>query len=356
MPNRRVSLWIVLGSVLLATAHGVRAEEPAPEDQAIDTIRALPQIGASDQRRILEWVQIQVDKVANAPKEGRQAAAAAFRKTLRTQFDNQADTPAFRAQLRAQVAQIAVTKFADPKLDRWVGFAVGRAMVDFNALESVPGLLAGLKSPEESIRFLCAEGLSALISTLPGEKAQFDQAVVALREAGQAESSPVVLSRIYAALAYPNQIPAVFESYLALFEKRLAARRSTKAMADGAEIEAYEFFRTAAVLQALTAEQKAQLARPLAVFLRLDAERYDTAGLTFAEIDRIERSLDGAEAVLAEIAPGGKGGKIRDEIGNAGYESRAAVRAEAYNWVGNPAGGEPGALNSPPFNVPPGAP
>lgn len=354
MPIRRICS--LCGVLVLVSTTVARAQQPATEDQTIDTIRTLPQIGDGDRRRIQEWVDVQIDKVSGAPKEARQVAAGTFRSSLKAQFDNAADTPAFRSALRAQLAQSTVSRAADPKFDRWVGFAMVRTMVDFNGVETVPGFVAGLKSPEEVIRYLSADGLAGLNASLPGDKEKFDQAIAALRAAGENETSLVVLSRTYAALAHPAQIPAVFDAYMAIFDKRVVGRRAAAGAGAGGEVEAYEFFRNPAVLAALSPEQKSKLAAALAVFLRADAERYDTPNLAFDELDRLERALDGAESIAAELAGAGKGGKIRDEIGGGGHDGNANVRAEAYKWVGNPVTKDKGALNEAPFNVPVGAP
>lgn len=333
------------------------------EDENVNTIRQLSQISAADQRRIADWVQVQVDTLAAIPGEERQTAAAAFRKTFKTQYENPANSPPFKAQLAAQTATIAALQFGDANLDQWIAYALPRVLVDMGGIETSPGLFAGLKSKHEPTRFLCAEGLSALKSVITSDKAKLDQAVAALKEAGLAESSPIVLGRIYLTLAYPTQVPTVFDSYIAIFEKRLTDRRAGAVTADGAEVEAFEFFRTSGVLAALNQNQKEQLARPLAVFLRMNAERYTTpalgrdgTGLDFYEVDRLERSMDSVEAVLAELVGAGKGGKIRDEIAAAGQDRQAEVLAEAYKWVGDPQSKEPGALNTAPWNVALGAP
>ncbi len=355
MPERKRGPFLLVLFISYGAACNASAQEPGLEEQTIDTIRQLPQISVSDQRRIGDWVQSQLDKLTASAKESRQTAAAAFRTALKSQFDNANNSVPFKAQLAAQTAGLAASKFADPKLEPWVGYAVARVLADFDKVDTLPGLLAGLKSPLESVRYLCVKGLSSQKANLAAEKDKLDQTLAALREAGLVETSPVVLGRLYLALAYVNQVPAVFDVYLAIFEKRLTQRRAGTMTADGAEIEAWEFFRNPAVLGALNADQKAQLARPLAVFVRLDAERYGATGLDFYELDRLERSLEALESILAELAPG-KGGKIRDELAAAGHDRCAEILAETAKWIGSAQSPEPGALNAPPFNVPPGAP
>ena len=347
----------VLGVPLLLVGP-VMAQDSIPEDEMISTIRQLPQISPADQRRIADWVHRQVEKLAATPDAGRQAAAVAFRKNFKTQYENPANSPPFKAQLAAQTAMVAAAQFGNAKLDQWVAYALARVSVDMPIVETSPGLLAGLKSKHEPARFLCAEGLSAQKTAIAADKAKLDEAVKALKEAGLTESSPIVLGRIYLALAHTTQVPVVLDAYVAIFEKRLTDRRGGAVMADGAEVEAFEFFRNPNVLTALNSNptQKEQLARPLAVFIRMAAERYGTTGLDFYEVDRLERMMDSAEAILVELVGQGKGGKIRDEIAAGGQDRRAEVLGEAYKWVGHPQSKEPGALNAAPWNVAVGAP
>jgi hypothetical protein len=356
--QNRVLFKVAWGlGVPLLLIGSVRAQDATPEDETINTIRTLLQISPADQRRIALWVQVQADKLAATPDAERQAAAVAFRKTFKTQFENPANSPPFKTQLSAQTATIAATQFDNAKLDQWVAYALTRVLVDMGGVETSAGLFAGLKSKHEPARYLCAEGLSAQKTAIAADKAKLDEVVQVLKVAGLAESSPIVLGRIYLALAHPTQVPAVLDAYLAIFEKRLTDRRGGAVTADGAEVEAFEFFRTPSVLAVLNnPSQREQLARSLAVFLRLDAERYNTTGLDFYEVDRLERMMDSVEAILTELVGAGKGGKIRDEIAAGGQDRRAEVLAEAYKWVGHPQSKDPGALNASPWNVAPGAP
>ncbi len=351
--------WVLCLPLLLVGS----VQGQTPEDETVNTIRQLSQIGAADQRRIADWVQVQVEKLAATPGEERQKAAVAFRKTFKTQYENPANSPPFKAQLAAQTATIAAAQFGNANLDQWTAWALARVLVDMGGIEASPGLFAGLKSKHEPARFLCADGLSSLKTAIAADKAKLDEAVGALKAAALTESSPIVLGRIYQALAVSSQVPTVFDTYIAIFEKRLKDRRAGAVTADGAEVEAFEFFRTSGILAALNQNQKEQLARPLAVFLRTNAERYNTpalggegTGLDFYEVDRLERSMDSVEAILTELVGSGKGGKVRDEIAAGGQDRQAAVLAEAYKWVGDPQSKQPGTLNEAPWNVALGAP
>ncbi|MGB2988252.1 MAG: hypothetical protein WBE26_20475 [Phycisphaerae bacterium] len=334
--------------LLLALWSGaVCAQQANPEDEAIDAIRQFTDFGAGDQRRIGEWVEAEVKKFNGF---------TAFRDRFKGQYGDSTNSPQFRLQLTTQTARVAAERFARPDLNADVAHALAQVLTDMNRAETFPGLMAGLKSSDARARYLCVKGLIAQRRSIAADKAKLDQTVEALREAGLVELSPVVLGRIYQALAYTGQVSTVFDAYLSVFDKRLDQRRGIAVIADGAEIYAYEFFRTSAVLGALDAAQKSQLANRLAVFLRMDAERYNSPGLQFDEIDKIERMLWILEEIFEELVGGGKGGDIREVLQSGGFTERASILKEAYRWVGNPETNESGALNEAPWNIPSGAP
>ncbi len=313
----------------------------------INAIRSRDVIGPSDQRRIADWVERQVEKLTGF---------ITFRDRFTAQYEHENNSQQFRLQLAAQTAKVAATLFGRPNPRGETAYSLAHVLAIMDRPETLPGLTAGLKSSDARARYACAKGLASLTRSIAADKAKLDQTIKALRETGLAESDPVVLGRIYEALAYPDQSAAVFDSYLKLFDKRLLVRRSPAVIADGAEVYAYEFFRTPRVISALDAGRKSELVARLAVFLRMDAERYSTANLHFDEIDRIERLLASAEAILSNVVGNSKGGRIREALSAGGHGNRQAVLQEAYLWVGDPNNNTPGALNEPPWNVPVGAP
>ena len=354
--RRYVACGVVgLGLILAAGGESV-AQDTSQEDATIDTIRQLGQIPASDQRRIADWIQAQMDLLAKTPPAERSAAAIKFRSRFREQSSNPGNSAAFKQQFPAQTAAIAVTQFGNSSLDALVSRALGRVLLDMAGPETLPALLAGLKSKDEATRYLCAGGIASQRTAIAADKERVDQTVRAVREAGLAETSPIVLSRLYVALSVPANQAAVFDTFMAIFENRLKHRRGPAVIADGAEIDAFEFFRTPAVLNALSPQQKEQLVRSAAVFLRMDARRYDTPGLTFDEIDKLERMMDAVEEILTTIVGPNKGGNIRDLLAGSGYERRGDVPPQAALWIGNAESNQQGVLNAAPWNVPVGAP
>lgn len=324
----------------------VRGQSGNPLDSSVDTIRQLTAVSQSDQDRILRWVQYEVDNLQGF---------GPFRQRFRDQYNHTGNSPAFKTDLARQTAQVAVARFSVQGIGEQVARSVAQVLVDMNVVETVPGLVAGLQSADPGARYLCAKGLSAQKVAIAADNATLTSVIAGLTAAGSIEQDPVVLGRIYEALGYGGQLAVVFDVYMKLFDQRLQFRRGAAVVADGAENYAYEFFRASTVAGALSAAQKKQLVGRVAVFLRIDAERYNTANLSFDEMDRIERMLDGAEDILA-ASTGIAGGSVRDRLRTGGYGNRAAVALEAFVWVGDPKTSQPGALGAAPWSVPLGAP
>lgn len=346
-----LAAWLVGASFCFA--------QDAPDTAIIDTIRTQTQISDSDQRRIGDWIEAQARDLIETPGPQRAAAAVKLRALFKAQFDNPTNTPAFKEQFAAKTAALAAAQLAGESIEPTSARALAKALVDFNRPETAPAFLAGLKSKDAGVRMLAASGLAAQRAAIAADKTRLDQTVSALREAGIAEEDGVVLDRIYWALSMPPaQLASVFDAFMAIFEKRLERRRAGSVVNDGAEITAYEFFRTPGIVAALSAPQKEKLVSALAVFLRLDAQRYTTPGMTldenYLEYDRLQRLLDGGEELLVALAPGAKGGDIRGSL--AAGNTPDQVLQQAVVWVGDAKSDQAGALNAAPWNVPAGAP
>jgi hypothetical protein len=94
----------------------------------------------------------------------------------------------------------------------------------------------------------------------------------------------------------------------------------------------------------------------LAVFFRLDAQRYAAAELTNEEIDALERRLTSLEQAVRSIVGGSQGGDATKAIATSSHPGRANVLEEVYKWIGHPEKNTQGVLNAAPWNVPVGAP
>jgi hypothetical protein len=352
-PKRNALRMAVLSTVLALTPRWGLTQAPDAEDAIIDTIRELQTINAGDQTRIANWVQTQVDRLAAGAAGDQNPTVTWLFDRFRTQYGNRKNSPAFRTQFAIQTAQVAASEFGKRDLSRDVAWGLARVLVELEAPETVPAALAGLKCSVPAARYLCGKILLDQRDAIIRDK-KVAEVADALKAAGLAEKDTTVLDTIYRALAYQGQVGDVFGAYLAIFDVRLNFRRGPNVMADGAESGAFEFFRNPQVIAAVSAEQRAQLAQRIAVFLRLDAERYNVPMLGEEERIRLEFMLEAGEAVLAALT--GKPAAINEELQKGGYASRAEILAQAYRWVGNGRANEAGTLNAAPWNVPIGAP
>jgi len=344
------------GVVVLVCTAWAQAQQVCPNDPVIDQIRVLSTINEGDQSRIVRWVGGEIEILEGGVDDNPLASFNRFRLCLKAQYENQNNTPQFRAALAKKTAELAVDRIARGGGKGTVSHALARALVDMETAEAHAAFLAGLKSSEPVTRLLCARGLASIQDAIAAEEAKLARTVDALRSAGEVESSPEVLSQFYLALSYPSKAVVVFDAFMAVFDIRLSHRRGPAVYVDRAEIDAFDFFRKKGVIESLAQPQKVELARRLAVFLRMDAERYTAEELSFEEMDAIERRLDGAEALLELLVGRGSGGDIRGELRDGGHDRLEAVLQEAYRWVGHPTTQSGGPLNAAPWNVPIGAP
>lgn len=337
--------------VLLLPAGGAataQAQPVNPEDANIDALRGRTTMGAGDPARIARWTQWEVDHFADFQT---------FRRRVQAQYTHGQNTVPFKRELARQTAKIAVVQFGVNPVKEDVAWSLAQAMLDMNRIEVLDGLRAGLAVRYAGVRYLCATALAApaLQRSIAVDQGEFPRTVQALTAAGIAETDAVALGRIYQALSYPPQkIGDVLAGFLSIFDNRLRIRRARNAVADKAEVFAFEFFLRPAAIGALNAGQKAQLVIRLAVFLRLDGQLYNMPNLPFAVRGALELRLWTCEELLIALA--GNGGNVRGALGLGGVANAPAVLAEVYKWVGDPGTGAAGSLNAAPWNVAVGAP
>lgn len=329
------------------------AQTPAPEDANIDPVRSLSAIGAADQRVIADWVQAKLGLLSAEAAQDADAAMLNGRKVFSDLFTRTGNTPAFQTEFAKQTTESFARELAKADLKPAISRPLARILADINRVETLPAILAGLKSVDAPTRFLVARALAALRPAVSADKVQLDTVIAAIKQTSPGETSPVVVSQFYSFLSIPQQAALVLDPMLSIMEKRLALRRTAGMTEDGAELEAYEFFRTSGVVAGLSPEQKSRLGVVLAGMLRFDAERYSLEKLTTTEIEILTRCLDGIESILADM--GLKGGDIRNELSLGGHERRGDVLKQALLWIGDKDANKPGPLNAAPFNVPLGA-
>jgi len=331
------------------------AQQPSREDAAIEQIRGRSSMTTTDQRQIRDWVAARVEELEKRVS-GARGPISAFRAVFKDQYGNRSNTSEFKSQLVIQTTAVAADKFAKVDVEGVVGQSLATVLLDYKRMETIDALLAGLSVKDAGTRMLCLQGLIDLRREISTDNATLQRVTQRLQSVGLAEKNDTVLRQIYVALAFPNQAPLVFDTYMALLDSRLTSRRGPGIYLELAEIELVEFFRMPNVLDALSADQKSQLVARLAILFRQDAERYTAEKIEYYERDGIERRLDGVEAIFVALVGRGKGGDVRSQLESGGHEKRAEILQEVYKWVGDPESKTAGGLNTAPWNVPVGAP
>ncbi len=349
-------IWFVLVFVALC-ATAASAQKPGRKDAAIEQIRTRRDLSATDTRQIGDWVKERVRTLKANSDAGNSNPLVPFLKRFSEQYSNRKNTPDFKTELVVQTSTVAMLKFDQADVSTSVAIGLATVLVDFNRIEAVDALLAGLSVTDASTRALCLTGLTELQSAIERDAGKVQQVVQALRRAGASETDSGVVAQIYRALAYENQTALVFDTYLEILDKRLDGRGGPDVFLPIAEVELVEFFRLRAVIVALSQPEKTLLVASLAVLLRSDAERYGVETLKdHYEKVALEQRLHGVETILVAVVGGGNGGRIRSKLEEGGHEQRSAILQEAYKWVGDPDAKTPGTLNAEPWNVPLGAP
>lgn len=335
--------------------------------EVLDAIRARTTLSDSDRDQIKRWIDAEVDKLKGAQTPLDAKWLTATRSIFVSQFDNSANSEPFRDQFVDRFAAVSAERFATPDIKPGLAFALALVLVEFDRVQSVPGLIAGLKSKDAGARLQCVKGLAALRGAIAQDDDLFRAVVAALKDAGLAEEHPVILKRIYLALAYTGRVGDVADVYFELFDRRLQYRGGPAVIADGAELEAYEFFRTPGVADALNADQKIKLVGFLAVFFRMDAERLNDSdfapapnqgggAVRFRELDTLQRMLSAVDAILRTlVTPATPAIPTVDSKLMAG-DSSLSILQLVQQWVGEGEAGKAGQLNADPWKVPAGAP
>lgn len=339
-------------------------------DALIDAMRDLRQISASDKENIAEWIRAQAAAVENAGEDQKNEAFVQARTAIEDSYENSRNSEAFKDAFAEQLGNVAQQWFGNQTADPMASMVLARALRDVSRVETAPALLTGLKSASVATRFLCLRTIGALQSTIAGNNSLFPQAVAALRDLGvsDAEEQPVIVAYVYEALGFPGRVGDVFDEIMEVLAARLQHRRDA-AKADGAEVALYRYLLSdsAAALNALSRDQKSQLAKSLAVLFRMNAERYNDQALAptppekvdtaFDERDAVERALVDLETIfMTLVGRTGQTGRIESILRDQGWEGRSQILDEVGKWVGNADANTQGTLNADPWNVPVGAP
>lgn len=354
---------LALSMIAVPAAH---AQNPSvnPNTAALDPIRGRDPFPATSGRQIDDWINWELSNIAAS---GRREAYKEYTERFVSQLTNPGNSASFVGALAGQTTGIAITQFDRPNLNLNVAICITRSMVELNRIEVVDGLLAALTSRVEAPRFLALRGLENLRPAIAAQSDVLTKVVTALRTAGVKETNPVVVGHVYMALGFPSLTADALSAYDAILDQRLKTRRGGAIVVDGAEIEAWEYFRTPAIASGLNDSQKTPLVKKVAAFLGLDSKRgaqlhaQREALLAanpdsfnpdlYRELDRIERGLDGMDELLASLTSLSTGGDVRRALAAGDWND---ILAQVARWIGDADTNARGALAAAPWSVPAG--
>jgi hypothetical protein len=323
---------------------------PAIARAQLDEIRSATSLTAEQKARIGTWFGQQFARVEQASEAEKSTQVTAFLAAVEKERLNRDNSGAFFQALVEQGAKLATEKFQTPEVDGMAGFALMQSLAETNRPEAIPGFIAGLAAAPQSVRYVAAKTLAASVTTVAADAKLKADVTAAVKKAGVAETNGFILQHMYGAIAYPTMDAEAFATYLAIFDARIKRRREGVQKVDLGEIAAFEYLARPAIVPAITAAQRPELAGRLAFFLRSHAERLGAPNLEEDERHYIAISLIRNEELLTALGING-GGNIANVVPDP-----ALVLAEAFRWVGNTATQTTGALNAAPWNVPVGAP
>ena len=340
---RTLLIAAAISSVWTSSARG----QGVTDNPALEDLRKRTPAGDNDRQTIVGWLEAEFGKTSTSP--GR------FRIIVNRVREAPDTTQPFRDELAERIGVFAESPLSDENLPPGRATELLRTLIDLDDVRTRPGLVAGLKLPHPSVRYLAVKGLRQLRDRLASDPAQVPAFVDALREAGVRESNGVVAERIYDALAFSTPTPEVIAAFDAILGARIERYARGAVFADEAESTAISY------LSAITLnrDQRAAFVGRLAVLLRIDVERY-LAGLQAqfnpGQRNAIERRVYITEEFISR-AVGSAGldvGNVRRALAGPEAGITAAIQFELNKWIGTPE--TQGVLNQPPWNVPVGAP
>ena len=236
--------------------------QPLLADSDMEELRQRAPAGDNDTNTIRQWLAAEFAAIDAAHPDD-------FRKKIQKLRTDPATNPAFRSEFDTRLAEFAADQLGKDNPEH-AAIALIRTLIDLNDPLTIPGLEAGLSSAHPTVRYLAARGLADLgprIASDPNKLAPF---ILALQQAGVAETNGVIVERIYRALDLKPLPPQAVTAFEQILSARIAQYRERRTrLLDQAEITAVQILTEAGLDQA----RSAGIVRALAPLLRLDVQQ-----------------------------------------------------------------------------------
>lgn len=308
---RRVGGFIGLFVTLISCARPASAQQPAPAQDPLAGLRSKDSLTDDDKKKIHDWLEQRINAIAAGDAAGTASALG----ELRTggAGTTSAAYKEFYTATYIELARPAIKK-ADPG-------AATRLLTVLSHLREAPAytvFVEGLKDSQVGVRMAAAIGLRELRPKLAVTGTQyFTEALHALRDAGQKETSVATLRAIYQAMNYaeagvtPPDPKVNVQSLLELLETRAAQCDSNALKAEGAD--AWGLQAAGALRASLSDDERNRLAAATMRLLRYGVLRYaggdpplakvrDKSGKSLVELrNATEQLIEEAEKLLTAL-------------------------------------------------------
>ncbi len=344
----------------LAAALGVLCVAPAGaqrnDDAVFEELQTHGSLAPDDDPILDQWLSDRVAELVAARRGGNvnqfPEVEQALWAVVKNLFGQTAVTEAFKNRLAERAAMQFADHFAN---NNPVAPEVARALVRLlrfmDRVETLAGLQAALRSTDEAVRYLGAEGLRGLRDRI-GPNAQLVRTVItALRDAGVAEENGVIVGAIFRALQYPDPLPESLTAITEVLSARAARFRAGRNVVERAEVDGLLFLD--AHRAQLSQAQRVQVVQNLAVFLKFYVVQYLSPTIRPAQRQLLERLMVRSEDLLeklVQLQPAQRAPSLRNALRDQPNVARN-LPVELAKWIGA-AGASPGLLNQAPWDVP----
>ncbi len=341
-----------LAAAWLICQSAAMAQQQSPQDLAMDTLRTRQPTDLDD-KIFNDWIDMELQQLEQAPAAAKAAAAQQFVQRFADQYNNEKNTPEFKQRFAERMAAIFIQELKKgAQLDTDVARAIARVMLQVQSIRLLDALLAGIQFPDDVVRYLSAQGLTAIQGAVAADARLAAQTIQTIAGIGANEANPVVAAELYRAISYPQHPEDSVNGILTMMDGRLKILSQPGVELDRGELPALYFLSSEAVANAVNAA-KVEVVRRLAALLKIDVERYATPGLSDAETAAIEETIYEAEALmssLVNVPAGERKPSITEKMQKGGPAAPIDMQVELNLWIGTPT--VQGVLNKPPWNIP----
>lgn len=319
--------------------------------QRLDTLRDSPLTGSDDQ--LLDaCVTAELSALDQAIKQSApDAAMEAFRTHLLDQAHNAKNKQEFTDRFIERTAQVFAPRLASADTDPLLARSMAGVLLAFDAVQARAALVAGLKSPDATVRYVCAKSLVQLRDAIGADARVARATITALKDACAQERSGVVAGVMYQAMNYAQHPDESTSAMLAALTGRVNRLKQPGVILDRGELPVLAVF---AQMSSNLGPVANDLVRQLATLLRIHVEHYKPKALDLYQRAAIEETIIETESLLKKIVRGSKLPDVTGKMQRGGDTAAIDMQIELNRWIG--VDQTDGVLNAAPYNVPRGAP